>query len=461
MTMGWGELRGAAGRASVLLVLAAAAAVVPALAARAAQEEQVTERVFLVRDKPGAATRFQMIVHAGCYDEPEGQCRGLAHFLEHLVLTGRNREHTDLAVRLFPDVSSNGWTSARATGYVHTVPARDGGPKADLEKLFTFYAARLHDFAVSDAEAARERNVVLQEHDWRIASSPFNRFYRKLDRELLPDHPAGQWTIGTRESILSLTVEDARAFHRTWYAVNKAYFMVRADISAVDLKAIADKALAGLKPKQLPPRTAANHRPAITIERKDFTESDAQVTRPRVTYRKLVHMPGTDTVAQRAARAVLADFLRSRLPSSPHDVLVDRGQLASATPSVSIDRVAPDTLVLRMSAEAAPEAAPDALLGAIASYVEGLGTFPPSPESVTRLKRRIADARANQDHDPALVYSRLVAWLGARRTYQEYLAWPRHIAEVSDADVGSAAAALSAPGRIVTGMLLPAEDAGK
>lgn len=457
-----GRLRGAVVRASLVTALAFACAGLPPQAAQAAQEEQVAERIFLVRDAPGSQTQFQMIIHAGCSDEPDGQCRGLAHYLEHLVLTGRNREHADIAVRLFPDVSSNGWTSVRATGYTHSVPAREGGPKADLEKLFAFYAARLRDFAITEAEAARERNVVLQEHDWRVTSSPHRRFDRKLDRELLPDHPAGQWTIGTRESIMSLTVADAQAFHGTWYAVNNAYFVVRADISASDLKAIAEKALAGIEPKKLPPRSAANRRPTFAIERKDFTESDAQVTRPSVTYRKLLRMEGTDTAAQRAARAVLGNFLRSRLPSSPHDVLVDRGQLAAATPSVSIDRVAPETLVLRVSAETAPDVAPEALLKGITDYVEGLGTFPPSPESVRRLKQRIADSRANQNHDAAQVYGRLVSWISARNTYPEYLAWPKRIAEVTHADIAATTAALSAPGRVITGILLPtAEDAKK
>jgi zinc protease len=454
--MGCGRVRGVVAGVAVLLALAAMAAPVGAV-----QEEQVAERIFLVRDAPGSQTQFQMIVQAGCNDEPGGQCRGLAHYLEHLVLTGRNREHTDIAVRLFPDVYSNGWTSARATAYVHSLPARDGGPKADLEKLFAFYAARLNDFAIGDAEAARERNVVLQEHDWRVTSSPFRRFDRKLDRELLPDHPAGQWTIGTRESIQSLAVAEAQAFHRSWYAVNNAYFVVRADISAADLKEIADKALAGLAPKQLPAHTAANRRPDVAIERKDFREADVQVTRPTVSYRKLLRAEDSDTAAHRAARAVLGGFLRSRLPSSPHHALVDTSQLAASTPSISIDRVAPGTLVLRVSAEVAPDAAPEALLAAIGAYVDGLAQAPPSAESVARLKQRIADGRANEDHDPALVYSRLVSWLGSRSSYQEYLAWPKHIADVTHADVVASAAALSAPGRIVTGTLLPATEDAK
>jgi zinc protease len=181
-----------------------------------AAEERLGDRLFFVRDKPGSATKFQMIVNAGCLDEAGGQCRGLAHYLEHIVLVGRNPEHKDSAVRMFAGASANGWTNARATVYLHDIPATASAPVAELEKLFGFYAARLKDFAITEEDAARERNVVLQEHDSRIQSNPFSLIYRDLARRLLPDHPSGQWTIGTRDEIKAFTVEQARAFHQNW-----------------------------------------------------------------------------------------------------------------------------------------------------------------------------------------------------------------------------------------------------
>lgn len=428
----------------------------------AAQEEQVSERVFLVRDKPGSPTQFQMIVLAGCGDEPGGQCLGLAHYLEHLILTGRNREHADTGVRIFPDAVSNGWTNLRATAYVHTVPARETGPRPDLEKLFAFYAARLKDFAVTEAEAIRERNVVLQEHDWRVASNPNRRFEQRLDRELLPDHPAGQWTIGTRDSIVRLTVPDAQAFHRIWYATNNSYFLVRADISASELNEIAQQALAGIEPKKLPPRVATNRPPAVRVERRDLRESDPQVKRASVVYKKLIRVEDADNFVQRAARLVIGSYLRSRLAGSPHAILVEKANVAADTPAIGIDLVAPKTIVLRISAEVAHDANPDALLAAIATYADGLAGVPLPTETVERLKRRFADAYANEEHDPAIVYSRLVGWLAQRSAYQDYRSWPARVAAVKDADVAHALRALAAPGKVVTGVLLPAgEDLGK
>lgn len=422
-----------------------------------ALEQQVGERLFLVRDKPGTPTHFQMIVLAGCVDEANGQCRGLAHYLEHLVLVGRNPEHKDVAFRFFPDAYANGWTNQRATAYVHTVPAREAGPKADLEKLFGFYAARLRDFHISDEDAVRERNVVLQEHDWRVASSPFRRFLRRLDRALLPDHPSGQWTIGTKEDIVGFTVDDAKAFHRTWYAPNNVYFLVKGDIDAASLKEIADKALAGIAPRTFPPR-AFQQQPAVTVGRTDFEERDRAVQRPAVVYKKLIRLDEGTGATRRAARQLVVSFLGSRLPGSPHAALVDTEAVAAGRVLVSIDRVAPRTLMLSISTDAAPEVAPDKLLAAVTRYVDGLATAGIPAETIDRLKARFADDRTTADQDPQRVYGRLVNWLAGRNRYEDLGLWPQAIAGVQAESVAALLRALSGPGRVVTGTLLAAQE---
>jgi len=119
-------------------------------------EVRISDRVVLVRDPTMRSIQFTMVVRAGCADEPEMRCRGIAHYLEHLLLVGRNADHTETAFRFFPDGTSNGWTSDRATGYIHRFPKRDTA-EADVEKLFSFYANRLRGFEVSAEDAERER----------------------------------------------------------------------------------------------------------------------------------------------------------------------------------------------------------------------------------------------------------------------------------------------------------------
>jgi zinc protease len=420
-----------------------------------AAEERVGDRLYLVRDKPGTPTQFQMIVYAGCHDEADGKCRGLAHYLEHLVLVGRNPEHKDAAVRFFADGYANGTTSPRATVYVHSAPAREDGPKADLERLFEFYAARLKDFAITPEDAARERNVVLQEHDWRVAGRPFPRFARMLDRTLLPDHPSGQWTIGTKEDIDTFTLDDARVFHRNWYALNNTIFVIKGDIESAALKDIADRALTGLVARRLPPR-ARLQEPQVVIERKDVREEDAQIKRAGLYVKKLFRMEEPDLVANRAARQIVLNFLHSRLPGSPYDVIVDRAKLAAGQPFVALTRVAPKTYVLTVGADVAPDVEPDKLLAAIESYLDALAKNGISTQTIARLQTRFAEVRANADKDPALVYSRLVTWLAQGGRYEDMTVWPQRVAAVSPGDIATVLQGLSGPGRVVTGILVPA-----
>jgi zinc protease len=444
------------GRSAFGVALAFVLSVLLAPAVLAA-EQRLGDRLFLVRDKPGTPTQFNMIVHAGCLDEANGECRGLAHYLEHLVLVGRNPEHKDAGVRLFPDGSMNGWTSQRTTRFFHSTPAREGGPKADLELMFGFYAARLKDFSVTPEDAARERNVVRQEHDGSVASRPFPRFVRKLNLALIPDHPAGQMVIGTSDEIDAFTIDDAKAFHRNWYAINNATFVVKGDIEPAVLKDIADRALAGLESRRLPAR-ARLAEPAVAVERKDFREEDSQITRAGVYVKKLIRVEDRDPAAGRAARQIVINFLQSRLPGSPNEVIVDKAGLAVGQLSVSLTRVSPRRFALTVAGNVAPDAEPDRLRAAIEDYVETLAANGIPAATIVRLQTRFADARANADKDPSVVNTRLIGWLSQGNRYDDLADWPRQIAAVTPADVAAVLQRLSSPGRIVTGILSPAKS---
>ena len=81
---------------------------------------------------------------------------------------------------------------------------------------------------------------------------------------------------------------------------------------------------------------------------------------------------------------------------------------------------------------------------------------PCSAETVDRLKKRFADARASEDRDAGQVYGRLVGWLAARNPYDEFARWPQRVAKASPEDVNGIVAALAGPGKVVTGILGPA-----
>lgn len=443
-------------RAFRLVILVLSLAVAASLTK--AEINRLSDRVIFVRDKPGSGLKFQMIINAGCLDEAGSQCRGLAHYLEHIVLVGRNPQHKDAAVRLFGDGGANGWTSERATVYVHSAPARAEGPRADLEKLFEFYAARLRDFAITDEDAARERNVVLQEHDWRVQSNPYAILARDRRRRLLPDHPSGQWVIGTREDIQGFTVEAARAFHRNWYAINNAWFVVSADAEPAIIKEIADKALAGLPNRDLPHRNFSV-KPALATERLDRETSSPTMRRAGAVITKVVRISETDRDRNRAARLILGNFLTSQLPGSLFEEFIEKRKLAVDRPFASIERVAPETFVLTIGLNAAPGVEPAALLDAVVGY---LGTLPDNPglsdEALARLKRRFVQSREDIAQDPAREYLSIITWLANRNEYEKYGAWPGVVGALVHEDVRALARGFAAPGRMVTDIITVKEN---
>ncbi len=420
-----------------------------------AAEERLSDRVFFVRDKPGSPTKFQMIVNAGCHDEAAGQCLGLAHYLEHIVLVGRNPEHKDSAVRMFAGASANGWTNQRATVYIHTIAPKEGPATAELEQLFGFYAARLKDFTITDEDAARERNVVLQEHDVNYASSPYRLFYRDLYRKLLPDHVSGQWTIGTQETIKAFTTEQARAFHKNWYVINNVWFVVSGDLEPAAVKAIAEKALAGLEARALPPRNFS-HRPEVPNELIEDQKADVRVKQPGAIVYKLVRMPERDIIENRAQRRLLGAFLASQLPGSPYVVLNESKKLTSGRIFTSIERVAPETFVISLSASTAPDVDRALLRTELAAYLNGLGdNAGMSDEAFARLKKRITLAQEEADEDPRRVFSRLIDWLANRNDYAELARWPERLQAVEPAAVRDMAKAFAGPGRTIVATIGP------
>jgi zinc protease len=423
-----------------------------ALAPMQAGVERISERVLLVRDRPGSNTEFWMIVHAGSADEDGGD--GIAHYLEHLVMVGSNPENADIAMRFFAGGRSHGATLSRATTYQHTAPARPDGPQADLEKLFKFYAARLEDFSISEADAARELKVVVQEFDLKISSDPFSHFELEINRMVLPDHP-GNWSWReTREDILRNTVEAARAFHRTWYAPNNLYFVVRGNIEPQLLKRIADTALAGIPARDMPAR-AWLQEPRVVPEQINIRCTNEAIRRAKIYLKKLVRLEDGDVEASRAAILIAEGFLKSRLPESPFEAVFERGNFAEGARAITLQRVAPNTCLLDIDANVAPGVAPDRLLGAFADYVNELGQGSIAAKTVDRLKARFAATQAENEGVPRKLYDNLTSWLSDGEDFDSYLRWPQRVAAVTPEAVTRVLRALARPGRIVTGILAP------
>lgn len=422
-------------------------------------ETRVLDRVFLVRDRPGTPTEFRMVVNAGSADEPGGRSQGLAHYLEHLILVGRNPENAASALRFFPDATSNGWTNQKATVYTHSIPARAQGPEEDLKKLFEFYSARLKDFSISEEEAARERNVVLQEYDWRYGANPTARFAQKIDEALLAPHPLAFSTAGTRASIMGLSLAEAQGFHARWYRSNNVWFLVKGDIDPEKLAAIAGAALDKLPAPPPVPEHPYLAPPDFTPQKVALRESDRLVSKELVFFSKLFRFEDTEPDAARTRAQVLSAILSTQLPGSLHEYLVDLRKVATGYPNFQLAPVSKGVYALEIAAEPAPDLAADTLSAAIDDYVASLASAAIADRTLTRIKRRFADRQETTRREASSVLSRLLGWLAAGHDYADLAQEQMRVQALRSEDFAPLLAAMAGQGRSVGAVLSPAEAA--
>jgi zinc protease len=208
------------------------------------------------------------------------------------------------------------------------------------------------------------------------------------------------------------------------------------------------------------PKRATLQRPPAPVERHDLVDQHPQIKRAGVYYKKLIHLDEQDRDINRAARLLLGNFLTSKLPGSPHAVLVDDRKLAVDRPFSVIERVAPGAFRLTMGADVAPGVKPEDLREAMAAYVDGLATSNRPSTELDRLKQRFAADRATSDTNPVQAYNRFITWVASYLPPANHSGWPARVAAVTTADMTALAAGLAGPGKIVTGILGPAASAG-
>jgi zinc protease len=413
-----------------------------------AQEKPITDRVFMVPDAKSTSIQFQMIVLAGSADETNLAQLGIAHYLEHVVLVGRNANNSETAMKFFADGSSNGSTSQRMTSYIHRFPASAADVPARLEKLFKFYTERLTDFTIAPDEAIRERNVVRQEHDWRFASSPFAVTQKEISEYMFHGHPFALSTIGTPETIAAFTTDESRNFLRRWYRKNNVYFIVTGPISEALVKETAEKYLAGLDASPPPERPWINQKLDLKPESRIFRKSHAQVANPSATVQKFIPYAMPDPIKAHAVRNILSMYLSSKLMGSPHSVFVEGDAPLAASmsgASVSIQTSGVIGWVLGTIPEEGRTI--DEQLPALKSYMTNLAARGIDAVTVERLKRRYARDYQRGLDEPQNAPGRLIGWLTQPLPYESLVTMPKIVASISADDVNAMLKVLAGEGR--------------
>jgi zinc protease len=261
--------------------------------------------VVVVPDHRAPVVTHMIWYKVGAADETPGKS-GLAHFLEHLMFKGTKKNPGATFSQNVDEIGGqeNAFTTSDYTGFFQRVP------RQHLKEVMAFEADRITGLVLSDDVVRPELNVVLEEHNMRVANNPSARLGEQMDAALYLNHPYGRPVIGWRQEIEKLDRDDALAFYQRFYSPNNAIVVVAGDVTADEVKAdaeatygkVADRAPAN--PRQRPMEPV--HEAARTV-----TLADARVEQPTVTRYYLVPSETTAKPGDSEALDVLAHVLGS------------------------------------------------------------------------------------------------------------------------------------------------------
>ncbi len=403
--------------------------------------------VVVIPDHRAPVVTHMIWYKVGAADETPGKS-GLAHFLEHLMFKGTEKNPGDTFSQDVAEIGGqeNAFTTSDYTGFFQRVP------REHLKEMMALEADRITGLVLTDEVVKPELNVVLEEQNMRVANNPVGRLGEQMDAALYLNHPYGRPAIGWRHEIEKLSRDDALAFYRRFYTPNNAVVIVAGDVTAEEVKADAEAtygriaARAENNPRQHPMEPVQEAPRTVTL-------ADSRVEQPSVTRNYLVPSETTAKPGESEALDVLTGVLGSGSDSRLYRTLVvDKGIALNA--GASYASTALDYAKIGIYGVPKPgvtlsqvEAGIDAVL---ADVIEHGVT---ADELDSAKNRLIAEAVYAQDNQATLA-----RWYGAAiacgETVAMVQAWPDHIRAVTPEAVQAVARQWLDRRRSVTGYLV-------
>lgn len=188
---------------------------------------------------------------------------GIAHFFEHLMFKGTKKVPDGQFSAIVRKLggNDNAFTTHDYTAYYQNIPRRH------LARVMEMEADRMKNLTLTESQVDSERQVIIEERRQRIDNTPQAKFREQMMSVLFVNHPYGTPVIGWLNEILGLTREDVLAEYRRWYAPNNAIVIVSGDVTAREMRPLAEKYYGGLESSELPPRVRPQPAPIVAQQR--------------------------------------------------------------------------------------------------------------------------------------------------------------------------------------------------
>jgi len=277
-------------------------------------------RVIIAEDHYAPVYSIAVTYNVGSRNERQGRT-GFAHLFEHMMFKGSEKvgpgEHFYLVFANGGNM--NGSTSQDRTNYFEELPINQ------LELGMFLEADRMRSLAITKENLDNQRSTVQEERRLGVDNQPYGRTDELIEEMAYENFPYKHSVIGSMEDLNAATVEDVKAFFRTYYAPNNAVLTLVGDLDTQKTLALVKKYFESI-PKQTPPPAVDETEPPQKQEKRTTVE-DKLARMPR--FDMVYHVPAANT-PDSYALTVLGSILSGGESSRLYQKLVKETEVATS-----------------------------------------------------------------------------------------------------------------------------------
>jgi predicted Zn-dependent peptidase len=239
--------------------------------------------VILHEDHRTPVVAVNIWYHVGSKDEPKDR-NGFAHLFEHLMFQGSKHVAEDTFFKYLERAGAserNGTTNLDRTNYFETVPSNQLAMALWLEgdRMGTLLEH------ANDETFKSQREVVKNERRQNYENAPYGLVRQFIRAAVFPEgHPYHLLTIGTPEDLDAATMDDVKAFFRTFYVPNNATLVVAGDLDVAKTKELVTRYFGWIPKAAAPPVHTTPVPSVLTSEKTLDVEADVELPRLTITW---------------------------------------------------------------------------------------------------------------------------------------------------------------------------------
>ena len=219
-------------------------------------------RILVHEDHSAPVVSSYIFFRTGSRNEKLGQT-GIAHLFEHMMFNGGKK----FGPGVFDDTiesaggSTNGYTTRDFTAYLNNFPREALPVVLDLE------SDRMGALAITEKNLEQERGIVMEERRLRVDNSVRGTMWEDLYLHAFVESPYRWNPVGFMADLEHITLADAQAFFRTYYAPNNAVMVLAGDVEPEAAFALVAQYFGNI-PRQEPPAKVLSAEPVQNGERR-------------------------------------------------------------------------------------------------------------------------------------------------------------------------------------------------